>query len=78
MIKEQFPIVATTNMARALVFYRDLLGGTVSYEFPGPNGEPEYVTLDIGTSHLGIELTPGGAADGPRGMSLWVYAAEHT
>ena len=35
MFTELFPIVATTDMSRALGFYRDLLGGLVNYEFPG-------------------------------------------
>ena len=53
-------------------FYRDLLGGTVTYEFPGPDGTPAYVGLDIGGSHVGIGLDPD-AADGGRAISLWVY-----
>jgi len=74
MFSELFPIIATADMASALGFYRDLLGGTVTYEFPGPDGAPGYVALDIGASHLGIGLAPsvvGGPP--PRAMSLWVY-----
>lgn len=61
-------------MPRALRFYRDLLGATVGYEFPGPDGEPAYVGLDLGASHLGIGLETGGVADShARNISLWVY-----
>jgi hypothetical protein len=40
------------DMARALGFYRDLPGGQVTYSFP-PDGDPGYVAVKIGTSHLG-------------------------
>ncbi|MFD0745042.1 VOC family protein [Phytohabitans flavus] len=53
MFDELFPILTTADLPRALRFYRDLLGGTVTYQFP-PEGEPGYVGLDLGGSHLGI------------------------
>jgi uncharacterized glyoxalase superfamily protein PhnB len=69
-----FPIITTTDLKAALGFYRDLLGATVSYEFPGPDGEPGYVALELGTSHFGIGRDPS-ATTGPSGhFSLWVYA----
>jgi lactoylglutathione lyase len=69
-----FPIITTTDLRAALGFYRDLLGATVSYEFPGPDGEPGYVALELGTSHFGIGRDPLATA-GPNGrFSLWVYA----
>jgi lactoylglutathione lyase len=75
---ELFPIVSTTDMARALSFYRDLLGGTVTFEYPGPDGAPAYVGMDIGSSHIGIGVDPDGgheqAAAGRRSITLWVYA----
>jgi lactoylglutathione lyase len=75
MITELFPILSTPDIERAVAFYRDLLDGTVGYQFPGPNGKPAYVGLDIGASHLGIGLATDRVADGqPRAMSLWVYA----
>jgi lactoylglutathione lyase len=74
VITELFPIVSTRDMARALGFYRDLLGGNVNYEFPGPDGEPAYVGLDLGSSHLGVGLSTDVAAGPlPRPISLWVY-----
>jgi lactoylglutathione lyase len=68
-----FPIVETRDLQRALGFYRDLLGGTVSYEFAGPDGSTVYAGLDIGTSHLGLGLAEdaGDAATAP--MLLWLY-----
>lgn len=41
MFTTSFPIITTTNLAAALGFYRDLLGATVSYDFPGPDGGPQ-------------------------------------
>ena len=75
MFSELFPILSTPDMERALRFYRDLLDGRVTYEFPGPDGLPAYVGLEIGASSIGIGL----AADVPsspvaRAVSLWVYA----
>jgi lactoylglutathione lyase len=77
MITELFPILSTPDMGRALAFYRGLLGGTVGYQFPGPDGTPAYVGLDFGASHLGIGLDPAPAGGSPsRPISLWVYTAD--
>lgn len=74
MFTELFPIVTTADLSRALGFYRDALGGTVSYEYPGEDGAPVYVGIDIGSSHVGIGLSAdaGEARRGP--ISLWIYA----
>jgi uncharacterized glyoxalase superfamily protein PhnB len=72
---ELFPIIATQDVARALAFYRDLLGARVTFEYPGPDGAPIYVGLDVAASHLGVGLDPA-REDSPgasRSMSLWVY-----
>src|SRR5688500_4861527 len=71
-VESIFPIIATPNLERSLAFYRDLLGATIVYGFPGPNGDPVYVGLDIGVSHPGIG-TPGPDPGGTRAVSLWVY-----
>jgi lactoylglutathione lyase len=74
VITTSFPIITTRDLGAALGFYRDLLGATVSYEFPGPDGEPAYVGLELGTSHLGVGRDPD-MAEGPSArFSLWVYA----
>ena len=75
MITELFPILSTPDLERALRFYRDLLGGAITYSFPGDDGQPAYVGVDLGASQLGIglqaELTD---APGRRAISLWLYA----
>ena len=68
-----FPIITTPDLAAALVFYRDLLGATVSYEFQGPDGETGYVGLELGAAHLGIGRDPAATAGASERFSLWVY-----
>ncbi len=69
-----FPIIATADLGAALRFYRDLLGATVDYEFPGPDGEPGYVGLELGSAHLGIGRDPEMTAPASPRFQLWVYA----
>ncbi len=69
-----FPIISTPDLAAPLAFYRDLLGATVSYDFPGPDGEPEYVALRLGTAELGIARDPAATTGPSERFSLWVYA----
>jgi lactoylglutathione lyase len=74
MFSQVFPIIVTADLGRALGFYRDMLGGKVTYQFPDGGSEPGYVALDIGSSHIGVGRDPA-VADSPRGgISLWVYA----
>jgi len=74
---ELFPVVATRDLDRALGFYRDLLGGTVSFEFKGPDGSPAYVGVDVGRSHLGIGFVADPAEPPlPRPISLWIYVED--
>jgi len=72
---ELFPIVATPDVARALRFYRDQLGGTVTYQFPD-EGDPAYVSVRIGVSAVGItrQTEPGTTANDR--ISLWLYAED--
>ena len=73
-VTQLFPILSTNDLPRLLVFYRDLLGGKVTYEFPGPDGEPAYVGVDVGSSHLGIGRDQQGSApEGRQRFALWVY-----
>ena len=69
-----FPIISTRDLGAALTFYRELLGGTVDYEFPGPDGEPGYVDLELGTAHVGIARDPAAGTGTNARISLWVYA----
>ena len=71
MFTSAFPIVSTPDLARALGFYRDLLEGKVTYQFP-PEGDPGYVALGLGTSHLGLGLDPA-APTGSQRIAIWLY-----
>ena len=74
MFTELFPVIATPDIARALGFYRDLLGGRITHEFPGADGNPAYVGLDIGASHMGIGHDPRASGSAARAVSVWIYA----
>ena len=74
MFNDVFPILTTPDKPRALGFYRDLLEGEVGYQFP-PEGDPDYVGLNIGGGHLGIGRSPDAEAGaGGQRFALWVYA----
>jgi lactoylglutathione lyase len=73
VIQSAFPIISTPDLTRALTFYRDLLGGIVTYQFPA-EGPPGYVGMDLGSSHIGIGEEPEiGEASGRQRLSLWIY-----
>ena len=74
-VESAFPILTTSDLLRALQFWCDVLGGEVAYKFP-PEGEPDYVGIDLGTSHLGIGRDETFTADGPQRISLWVYVED--
>ena len=69
-----FPIVVTRDIEAALGFYRDQLGATVEFEFPGPDGQAAYVGLGLGDDHLGIGRDPDAPTEPSARFSLWVYA----
>jgi lactoylglutathione lyase len=73
VISQLFPIINAADVPRSLAFWRDLMGATVAFEWPGPDGAPVYVGLDLGSSHLGIggPSTPGGTTTAA--IALWVY-----
>jgi lactoylglutathione lyase len=71
---ELFPIISTTDLERSLRFYRDLLGGTVSFEYPGPNGAIAYAGVELGSSQIGIGSDSAAAGGGP--ISLWLYVED--
>jgi uncharacterized glyoxalase superfamily protein PhnB len=72
MFSEAFPILSTADLPRALAFYRDGLGGEVTYQFPS-DGEPVYVSLRLGTSSLGLG-TEEHVPEASGRYALWVYA----
>jgi lactoylglutathione lyase len=69
---ELFPIIETADLRRSLAFYCDLLGGSVGYEFPGPDGAVVYAGVNIGVSHIGIGLAANATAR-PARVLIWVY-----
>jgi lactoylglutathione lyase len=73
MIDQLFPILSVTDVGRSLTFWCDTLGGTVAFEWPGPDGAPVYVGVDLGAAHLGIGGSTGAVANGPRPIALWLY-----
>lgn len=74
MFTEVFPIISTTNLPRALTFYRDALDGRIAYRFPD-EGEPQYVSLTVGSSQLGLAHDDSEESHGGlQRMALWVYA----
>ena len=70
---ELFPILTTPDLPRSLGFYGDLLGGKVTYRFP-PDGEPSYVGMQVGRTHLGIGRQDQPGALTNNRVTLWVYA----
>lgn len=70
MIESAFPILEVDDMRAALAFYRDALGGVVTYRFP-PAGDPDYVSLAVGSSSLGIGLADSPLP--PGNVLLWFY-----
>jgi uncharacterized glyoxalase superfamily protein PhnB len=72
-----FPILTVSDMGRALRFYLELLGGRQTYRFP-EEGEPAFVTLELGGCLLGLgqeaDLPP--PAEGRPRIELCAYAAD--
>jgi lactoylglutathione lyase len=46
----------------------------VSYEYPGEDGKPVYVGIDLGSGHVGIGLAADAGEAGRGPISLWIYA----
>lgn len=82
MFTETFPILLVADVQRSLRFYRDLVGVTEEFRFPD-KGDPVYVGLQLGASHLGIGLNTdefaAGRARSPENghpFELWAYAED--
>jgi len=71
MIESAFPILEVSDVQAALAFYRDALGGVVTYEFPPGSDDPVYVALAVGSSSLGIGLEESPLP--PGNVQLWFY-----
>jgi lactoylglutathione lyase len=74
VIQETFPIISVPDTGSALRFYRDLLGGRVTYQFP-ETGPADYLSLDLGPSKLGIGRNPE-ATEPTNRFALWIYVAD--
>ena len=73
MFTEAFPILSTSDVGRALAFYRDLLGATVTYQFP-PEGAPAYVSVQFGKASVGLGHDPDfRRTPGRPPIALWLY-----
>lgn len=55
-----FPMLSCGDLARSVRFYGELLGAAENYRFP-EHGEPEFMSLSIGDSEIGL----GGVSDEP-------------
>ena len=67
MSDRAFPIVSARDLAATRSFY-ERLGFTQTYQFP-PEGEPGFVTMERGSSSIGIGA---GGSDDDR-FAYWVY-----
>jgi lactoylglutathione lyase len=63
-----FPIISVRDLRATRSFYQDL-GFSQTYQFP-PEGEPGFVTMERGSSSVGIGA--GGGTDDDR-FAFWVY-----
>jgi lactoylglutathione lyase len=72
VFRELFAILTTSDIDRALAFYRDLLGFEMTFRFPD-SGDPAYVGLQLGASQLGIGAGPATRENAERPFALWVY-----
>jgi lactoylglutathione lyase len=69
--RDAFPILHTPDLARALAFYRDLLGFEERYRFPEEE-EPAYISVALGELSLGLVREESPAPPGR--VTLWLYA----
>ena len=75
MIESAFPIISTRDLGRLLEFYQDLLGGSVTYQFPS-DGSPEFVSLSLGESTIGIAEDANVSTSSDQRFSLWIYVED--
>jgi lactoylglutathione lyase len=75
LIESAFPIISTRDLRRLLEFYQDLLGGSVTYQFPS-DGSPEFVSLGLGESTIGIAADSNVSTSSDQRFSLWIYVED--
>jgi lactoylglutathione lyase len=71
MNERSFPIISVKDLKSVRGFYEQL-GFHQIYQYP-PDGEPGYVSLERGSSSIGIGA--GGEADEDR-FGIWVYVED--
>jgi lactoylglutathione lyase len=71
MSDRAFPIVTVHDLAATRAFY-ERLGFTQTYQFP-PEGEPGFVTMERGSSSIGIGAGGGGGGEEGDRFGYWVY-----
>lgn len=59
------PMLSVGDVKRSLEFYAGVLGGEKIYQFP-PQGEAVFLTLQFGTTELGIGLMSGAPIHGQK------------
>jgi lactoylglutathione lyase len=69
MSEGAFPIFSARDLAKTRRFYEQL-GFTQTYQFP-PEGEPGFVTMERGSSTIGIGAGEG--SDDADRVAYWVY-----
>lgn len=84
MFTALMPHLYTSDIERAMAFYRDQLGFTQTFQFP-PEGRPEHVELRIGDVVLGIsarealgeiEGLPTPTAGHPMELTVWCASVD--
>ena len=68
MADRAFPIISVDDLPATRRFYEEL-GFSQTYQFP-PEGEPGYVSMERGSSSIGIGA---GRAPGDDAVGYWVY-----
>jgi lactoylglutathione lyase len=74
MSERAFPIITVQDLAATRAFY-ERLGFIQTYRFP-PEGEPGFVTMERGSSSIGIGAGGGDGGEGGEGgdrFGYWVY-----
>lgn len=79
---EAFPIVACRDLARTRHFYRSAFGAAQRYAYPAA-GDPEFVTLRIGATTIGLADGTAPPVAGPapfpatgRPVDLCIYVTD--
>ena len=73
-VRELFPILSSGDLTRLVAFYRTAFAAEIVYRFP-EDGEPQYVSLRLGTQSLGVSpdpTVPSAEAQGRVSLRLYV------